>query len=1206
MSGRNPYAVNGYANTNATNPNASARYGDVYNQDNPSSTSVNSHTSRGRRTGGRGGFAESSQEDVHNPQAGSARPRYGSNESGAQRRQQESSGGRGGFAGSSQEDIHNPQAGSARMRYGNNEASAQRRPPESAERQNPANQRSRDRGPRPNGTNGAQAYAPRRGGKSMEEVLQYIQSDWKFMGGDECVPVQVALKLMDPSTLGLAEREPQFQQTHVDLQMALRSIVNEHHQDFNSSIGTYHKIQSSIQNSQSRVRYLKNALGDARGGLLTTKPELKGLATSSQSLDDNLQLFGQIESIQAVPEKLEAQISEKRFLTAVDVLQEALRLVRKSDFDNLGAITDLRTYFANQEQSLTDILIEELHDHLYLKSPYCQDRWKPKSTVGGNQDPNAPMSASGVNSWDKPVYHYLSNLDTTAPLIEDASRNPEADTFYYIHVIVESLNRLGHMDLLVSRIEQRLPVELYKVVDKTNNEVDARHPAHVRGMSSQGQIAVPAGGDDGRGAVLSDFLWSLYAKFEAIAEGHRVLHDVVTGIVTREKALQPESYTKGFKELWKLYQSEMRSLLHDYLSTDGDVTRRATLSSADNSKVFGRNARDKNKKMFKLAEMDSKSSVMKTEQEDLDEILKSSVPGLVSKSRGRTGINIDSRQPGSESTVAGHKLVVEPSVFNVTLLLPPTLSFLQRLKDIVPANSDIAMSTLTSFLDDFLINVFHPQLDEAITEFCTKCMIDVEHFSEDSQWSRHSPKPVFKGTVAFMSLMIAFSRLLSAIPQDQTFTQLLITQLHTYFDKCYGWYKATVSRLAPSGTNPNATTLSMKAAAAYAESGEIRDVASNLLKDDQTLDMKASSISQEIQLLLSAIKSKPLFPYDIIADPKSVLSLCLLYNSMQWLSSSLSQLRHVEATSSSTNSRSRPSSQVQPRRWTLISALKPTHTREQSAGGSDHLPIVLPLTTESVIPFDSSLSSFRTLAQTALIALHIDIRLGVIHQLTRSLRGPNAAPLEESLSPALRDSSVLPPTDSGLYHWFLPQPPTSASPLVLDLNRDLIKTDTTTSSYLGVKERTFIATGLAKLLDRVLVVGADYIQVMNTNGAQRMGLDILVLQQNLRNIAVTPSKPSSNGVMANGQRSLDDPEAELKESAQFYNLFLQGPEKVMLYVKENKEKEAGVAFTYDELRTLIELCYSTALRSTDREENVKARKGMQDCLLQLGELLWDS
>jgi hypothetical protein len=64
-----------------------------------------------------------------------------------------------------------------------------------------------------------------------------------------------------------------------------------------------------------------------------------------------------------------------------------------------------------------------------------------------------------------------------------------------------------------------------------------------------------------------------------------------------------------------------------------------------------------------------------------------------------------------------------------------------------------------------------------------------------------------------------------------------------------------------------------------------------------------------------------------------------------------------------------------------------------------------------------------------------------------------------------------------------------------------------------------------------------------------------------------------------GQHVPDDEEAMLKQSAQFYDLFLPGPDKVMAFLKENKAKEGGVAHTYDELRTLIELCYSAALRS---------------------------
>ena len=55
------------------------------------------------------------------------------------------------------------------------------------------------------------------------------------------------------------------------------------------------------------------------------------------------------EKLQAVPEQLDARISEKHFLIAVDLLQDALRMIRRSDMENLGALTDLRIYFSNQE-----------------------------------------------------------------------------------------------------------------------------------------------------------------------------------------------------------------------------------------------------------------------------------------------------------------------------------------------------------------------------------------------------------------------------------------------------------------------------------------------------------------------------------------------------------------------------------------------------------------------------------------------------------------------------------------------------------------------------------------------------------------------------------------------------------------------------------------------------------------------------------------
>jgi EAL domain-containing protein (putative c-di-GMP-specific phosphodiesterase class I) len=167
----------------------------------------------------------------------------------------------------------------------------------------------------------------------VEDLLRFIEQQWTPMASDNCIPVKVALQLMDSSSLGLADQYDQFLEVHKQLKNALKVIVNEHHQGFNSSIGTFHKIQAAIHASQIRVRALRAGLVQAKNSLSSAKPELRAFAQSSQSYDTMLQVLGTIEQLQQVPEKLEAQISEKRFIGAVDTLLEALKLIRKPEME---------------------------------------------------------------------------------------------------------------------------------------------------------------------------------------------------------------------------------------------------------------------------------------------------------------------------------------------------------------------------------------------------------------------------------------------------------------------------------------------------------------------------------------------------------------------------------------------------------------------------------------------------------------------------------------------------------------------------------------------------------------------------------------------------------------------------------------------------------------------------------------------------------
>ena len=504
---------NGYANGN---------YGTNRYEDSQTSESSVGPGNKSRRPGGYGGFydgspASTSPEPPQQPSIASFR----------RRREEDSGGGFGHFA-SGRRDTDD--IGSSRSR----------------DRANHGKDMSRLHGGGP-------------GGKQIDDVLAHINDNWEVMTREDCVPVHVALQLLDYSSLGRGNDYQDFQRTSRYLQKALKSIVNEHHQGFNSSIGTFHKIQTSIQVSQSRVRTLRDSIRGAKTDLMVTKPELKALGSSSQHYDDMLQVLGQIEKLQLMPEQLDARISEKHFLAAVDIMQDALRIVRRADMEKIGALTDLRIYFSNQETSLTDILVEELHDHLYLKSPYCYERWKPYGSETGGLNSTGSKDASIPNTWGRPLYRFLDNLDTSKPMEDDASRNPEVDSFQYIQMVLESLYKLGNLDFAVDRLEERLPVELFTIVDRTNQEVDMRHGNAPRRPSNLEEQFGGYGLESaiGRNSVLNDLLWTLYSKFEAIAEGHRAIHEVVKGIIKREGLASRDKLTRGFKEMWKLFQSEV-------------------------------------------------------------------------------------------------------------------------------------------------------------------------------------------------------------------------------------------------------------------------------------------------------------------------------------------------------------------------------------------------------------------------------------------------------------------------------------------------------------------------------------------------------------------------------------------------------------------------------------------------------------------------
>ncbi|KAL5615641.1 hypothetical protein BROUX41_005679 [Berkeleyomyces rouxiae] len=1016
--------------------------------------------------------------------------------------------------------------------------------------------------------------------REIIQVLEHIRKEWPAMCANDCVPVQLALQLLDNSSVGRAHEYRNFQHTHMMLQNSLKGIVHEHHQGFNSSIGTFHQIQNSIQESQMRVSSLKETLIATKSGLCNPDPELKKLSVTSQMYDGLIVVLDELEDLRQVPDQLEARISEKRFLTAVDVLQVALRKLRKPELDDIGALGELRSYLANQETTLMDILVEELHEHLYLKSPYCQERWQ---NIAKNHGTEAIANAAFS---PLPFEQLLDNMDFEKPAAEDLAKNPEADTFEYVQLLVEALNKLGRLQNAVEVLKQRLPVELFQIANETINEVDQRHPSSLRGGSGGninnggGSGGNNSGGSGGSGNsnnnsnglgiygsretqlradVIYDLLWTLYGKFEAIAEGHRVFHESIKALIRREGAGNNSALLGSFKELWNLYQNEIRTLLNYYVTSDADVYQFniSPNPGAASGKMDG--TRDH---LFRFGDTDVKGVELATEMEALDLIIQAAVPGLTSreKEEKKTVLGLRNAQKatgpgfGDRHGIGTYKSLVDPSVFNMSLLLPPTLVFLQRLKNIVPPGSDLATSTLTSFLDNFLVNVFQPQLDETLAKLTDNVFNESDSFQQDQNWTMSAKKPIFKGTVSFFTIVTAFCRMLGTIPHDQALSSLLVSQMMRYYDRVFTWFKGLVTKTIQA----QASAQELQSAPALDDDVQnLRTCARLALSESEINDVMHSRwsgdisdpvlLEKETDLLVAHVTAQSLELSDIIQDRDTISSLCLIYTSMKWLATKSQGLRHITHQETDTSRSSLPRATSQ--RWSLM------NDKTSDEGG----PVYLPLTQDTVQTFDRIVRSYQELAGTALRTLHMEIRCQIMHSL--------GVVLSPATTPYILDQEILEP-----------------DPQILKLNSSLVSYDEAVSRFLHAREAQYIRAGLGRLISSILVSNAMVASPMNAQGCGRMQLNILVLQQNLKNI--------EDGV-------------DLARAANYFDMFRQGVDRILEATRSMKSLPDGAAgkFTHKELKRLVELCYSEQLSDAERGVAAAARRQMTEKMQSLDEIM---
>ncbi|KAK4047934.1 exocyst subunit [Microbotryomycetes sp. JL201] len=1110
--------------------------------------------------------------------------------------------------------------------------------------------------------------------REIEGVLRRVAHEWPSMidgttaGGESTEskdfdPIALALGLLDAQDDSLDSFLAMKEQLDRAISTTLSSN-DSNYRAYETSITTHNSTLQTLNSSQRSVVELRKGLLEAREKLEGKGREgLVGMYSRMSHLEEMAKILDEIEHFRSIPDRLEALLSEKRFLSAVVLLVRSLKTIKKPEMMEIGALTDLRSWLVMQESVLLEMLIEELHNHLYLKSFYCDVRWK-SYTRGQSQLPvvdfGDDVESAGAPSHLEPSFHtsgrstarlprlsklqrylnYLSLRPSVNPLLDEpideyrdstmeetlqdtslsggsisaavggsfdaigdsmakkrpAGKNPELDSFSYIESLMESLAVLGKLGYGLDAVAQRVQGEIFALVESTVEEVGERNDTVKTGIAARPQSILFAAGaqsgsssEDGRNPLVSlsslslskagtskhrastvrltaaesnllemnvetlrDLFWTLFSKLDAVLQGFRVAYEVAMRITERRdfkdtSVIKSSSGNLLFSllDVWRPVQSEVRSLLHEYLAEDqsGTNSSRNPIVSVNEVLRYGR-PRESTKQIFKFSDTDARaaSKVLKPYEDDLNRTLRAAVPGLIPEGSTSTLIVNTSGRAGDAGGfghgTGSHKALVPADAFNVSVLFGPTLSFLDRVKEVMPGglinDDDAGLGGFGGFLDDFVVKTFLPQLEEKVSSVFHQAVGGIDAFQEDPNWRKLSPVPIVKSVSNLMLLISSLCSMLRATPfHRENYSHLIVSVIHQYLERCTQRFKELVSRDASetNGQMPQSRSKpAFKLSASWAEATDLNLCLQELREvPSQDKERVHELLKNEAEIEREKLRNQSVQAEDLISPGKKFTALGTFYSSLDWFILQIASLKFAPADSTAFNRQAGVGSDVTtPVASTPVMPF-PTSSdmarmdSDASGGGPAAMTATLPLTSEMAKPFEALLSSYRTLASLVLFTMRTEVRVRTLHYLDKA-------------------------TSEGVYQ--LTDGVAEPDPSIVDLNSDIAEVDDCASNTLAESEKKFIFLGLSSLMDHLLVSNARHIRLMNESGLSKMQRNILALQQNLKNIG-------------DNQPLL---EVNFDQSRKFWDMYTKGPKEMLEAIRAGRFK-----YDFEEYKALLNL-----------------------------------
>lgn len=565
----------------------------------------------------------------------------------------------------------------------------------------------------------------------LKEVHNLLKYEWPQCLQPDANPIELAVSLLDDTSVGLAHKLPMFEDITIQTESALRKVVNDHFEIFNNSVGSYHSLLSTLTDSQNDSKEIKQLLESTTKDIHNRSDVLNELSQTSARYSETIEILDAISELSSIPDQIDQLVNDKKIHKVYDLISNLYSLAEKYNLWTLPALNGIQNYLDMQSNNLFDMIMNELQSEIYLRNVNVSSDhiagsenyyWEVLFSTKKPQLSSFKTLVTELTNLEKYI-HNSANLDvreiadcfseavgsfinSRLPLVHDKFMNKKESkitlldstlndvslSFHYIYMLLNTAFRLNRLQQVSEILTESCQQELHNMINKTTEEIKIKNSAHVSKLSKLQNIESHSIEvlnsqviSDGSVILIQQLFSSIFVKFLAVLQKHKLVEEIITRIDGSQKVKienKRESYSLkdskayDFSNIWNMMKKELKSLMNSYIQEDLYSSVSLSENIVHSSDHKGIHEILKKRALYKFEDVDFVAS--KKNPEEIKSALQQMFPGFTLADNKLGNELVDSNSPYivNESYNGTIEVLVPKSIFNMRIILDFFLIFI--------------------------------------------------------------------------------------------------------------------------------------------------------------------------------------------------------------------------------------------------------------------------------------------------------------------------------------------------------------------------------------------------------------------------------------------------------------------------------------------------------------------------------------------------